>query len=138
MPSGCLYRCCKSKNEPRPSVILEIDEIARIRAGRFNGKPADLALSGGDHARFSRVSVSDGTNGYHEVLREILPLNDGLLCLPLSSLLWLSPPTSVTSFPGSSLLYSPLLDSRNILVDLLKLEEPGEKRHFYEPAFRRR
>ena len=44
----------------------------RNRAGRFNGKPAaGLALSEGDHAKFSRVSMSNGTkrrSGYHEVL----------------------------------------------------------------------
>ena len=78
----------------------------RNRAGRF--KPADLALSEGDHAKFSRISMST-TSGYYEVLREILPLNDGLLCLPLSLLLWLSPPTSVTSFPVSSLFYSSMI-----------------------------
>jgi len=113
-------------------VILDpIIETARVRAGRFNGKPADLALSAGNHAKFSRVSVSNGTKrraAITEVLVEILPLNDGLLCLPLSSLLWLSPPTSVTSFPGSFLLYYFHDDSRNMLVDLLKLDRKLLKR----------
>lgn len=38
---------------------------------------------------------------------------------PLSLLLWLSPPTSVTSFPVSSLFYSSMILGISMLVDLL-------------------
>jgi len=65
-----LYRCCKSKNDGTSGVTL--DPIVEIAREDLMVKPAaGLALAEGDHAKFSRVSMSNGTkrrSGYHEVL----------------------------------------------------------------------
>lgn len=88
----------------------------RNRAGRF--KPADLALSEGDHAKFSRISMSNGTK---RLLRG--PPRDSTVKrwtpLPSAFLASLAFPADFGDFVSRFFSILFLDGSRNILVDLL-------------------